>query len=160
MTYFSSSVDGYLSCFHILLFWIMSYCILGEGLSGLSREIEPVHSNADRHTRRDWLQLEVYKPHCWQSAAGNSRAAHLNTVWRPQNLKPDGVTLKLGPMAQEHEWAQEYKGYRPLSWDTGKGQPSFWKERLWAFLAFSFNWSLSRLHGAPTQRPELARSIH
>lgn len=26
-----------------------------------------------------------------------------DTVRRPQDLKPDGVTLKLGPRAQEHE---------------------------------------------------------
>lgn len=26
-----------------------------------------------------------------------------DTVWRPQDLKPDGVTLTLGPRAQEHE---------------------------------------------------------
>lgn len=159
MTSFSSSVDGYLSCFHILLFWIMSYCILGEGLSGLSREIEPVHSNADRHTRRDWLELEVYKPHCWQSAAGNSRAAHLRHSVKASGPKTRWCDSQAGADGPG-TWAQEYKGYRPLSWDTGKGQPSFWKERLWAFLAFSFNWSLSGLQGAPTQRPELARSIH
>lgn len=140
MAYFRSSVDRHLSCLHILLFWIVPYDIFWEGLSGLSREIETMYLNADRHMRRDWLGLEVYKHHCWHSASVNSRAAYLRHGVKasgPKNRWCDSQAGAEGPGTwAAMEGAQEPKGYRLLSWDTGKEQPSFWKERLWALLPF------------------------
>lgn len=36
-----------------------------------------VYLNADRYLKRDWVELEVCKPHHGLSAAENSRAAYL-----------------------------------------------------------------------------------
>lgn len=78
------------------------------GSQGSPREIEPMHLSADRPTRRDWLELGVYKPHCWQSAAGNSRPAYLR-----HGVKASGPKTR---------WCDSQAGA------DGPGNEQLWKE--------------------------------
>lgn len=66
---------------------------LGGGVVGtLQRDrTNTVYLNADRYLKRDWVELEVCKPHHGHLAAENSRAAYLRHSMKASGPKKQMV---------------------------------------------------------------------